>query len=517
MPRRKANSEDSPDQERSPSPPKRPQSEVVDSPDPGTPSKRRKGSDNSPAKDATNGGTPEITPTPKRRGRPPKKATSETPTPKTNRVLNFTTPTKTADSGVVTPGKQAAADRSAKKKSTRALIEQVVRDDEQDDDGLARGIYASSEDEDEDDDDGDNVSELRKGVEDANLDTTGDEAATPSKKSGRKARQKKQRSPTPPRDLPSHELYFAHNKPGRPKTSDNTLSSLALLTHEEYFNILREYKDPHTSDIEYLESLHAECFPQWIFEVSQGFGLCLYGYGSKRSLLHKFAKQLHLSNSSSKQNPHPIIMVNGYTHTTTIREILNTVKTAIDPDHRVPASQPAAMVQSILSHLTTLKKNITIIVNSIDASPLRKRASQVILSQLAAHPQITFICSADTPDFSLLWDIGIRSAYNFVFHDCTTFGHFAAELDAVDDVHDLLDRNSRRVNGREGVAFVLKSLPENAKNLFALLVGEMLISMEEEGGEEEEGVGVEYRIMYNRAVEEFICSSEMAFRTLLKE
>jgi origin recognition complex subunit 2 len=34
------------------------------------------------------------------------------------------------------------------------------------------------------------------------------------------------------------------------------------------------------------------------------------------------------------------------------------------------------------------------------------------------------------------------------------------------------------------------------------------------GGEE---VAVEYRMLYNKAVEEFICSSEMAFRTLLKE
>jgi origin recognition complex subunit 2 len=34
------------------------------------------------------------------------------------------------------------------------------------------------------------------------------------------------------------------------------------------------------------------------------------------------------------------------------------------------------------------------------------------------------------------------------------------------------------------------------------------------GGQE---VAVEYRMVYNKAVEEFICSSEMAFRTLLKE
>jgi len=30
-------------------------------------------------------------------------------------------------------------------------------------------------------------------------------------------------------------------------------------------------------------------------------------------------------------------------------------------------------------------------------------------------------------------------------------------------------------------------------------------------------IGVEYRVLYQKAVEEFICSNEMNFRTLLKE
>jgi origin recognition complex subunit 2 len=175
------------------------------------------------------------------------------------------------------------------------------------------------------------------------------------------------------------------------------------------------------------------------------------------------------------------------------------------------------MVPAILSHLNTTSSTITLIVNSIDAAPLRKPASQTALAQLAAHPRIRLACSADTPDFALLWDIGVRSAFNMGFHDCTTFAPYTAELDVVDEVHELLGRNAHRVNGREGVAFVLRSLPENAKNLFRLLVGEVLIAIEEEGDGGDEPTGVEYRMVYNKAVEEFICSSEMAFRTLLKE
>ncbi|KAL6914009.1 hypothetical protein FSST1_011769 [Fusarium sambucinum] len=455
---------------------------------------------------------PEETPkpAPKRRGRPPKKAVNDgSPTPKASRTALFETPTKKARFGLNadTPG---GADRSAKRKSTRALIEHVVGDDltdEEEYDGLAQQIYESSEDEDALE--GDNtISAEASGI---------NEAATPSKSTPRRKAQRKKpaRSPTPPRDLPPHELYFAHNKPGRSKTSNNTLGSLALLTHDEYFTIVRETNDHHEGDIEFLESLHAESFPQWAFELSQGFNICLYGYGSKRRLLHKFAGHLH--SRSQKEKGDKIVMINGYAPNTTMREILSTIGSAVDPAHRIPLTQPAVMVPAILSHLNTNSSTITLVVNSIDAAPLRKPGSQTALAQLAAHPRVRLVCSADTPDFALLWDIGVRSAFNMGFHDCTTFAPYTAELDVVDEVHELLGRNAHRVNGREGVAFVLRSLPENAKNLFRLLVGEVLIAIEEEGDGGDEPTGVEYRMVYNKAVEEFICSSEMAFRTLLKE
>jgi origin recognition complex subunit 2 len=106
----------------------------------------------------------------------------------------------------------------------------------------------------------------------------------------------------------------------------------------------------------------------------------------------------------------------------------------------------------------------------------------------------------------------------------------------VDGVHELLGRSGRRVGGKEGVSFVLKSLPENAKNLFRVLIGEQLAAMDSSSGaltqdfddDDDDDlprtnnfmgneVGVEYRVLYQKAVEEFICSNEMNFRTLLKE
>jgi origin recognition complex subunit 2 len=194
------------------------------------------------------------------------------------------------------------------------------------------------------------------------------------------------------------------------------------------------------------------------------------------------------------------------------------------------------MLDNLLALLEEDKnQDITLIIHSIDRIPLRRPVTQTLLSRLASHPQVHLIASADHPSFPLLWDSSLRSTYNFVFHDCTTFQPYTAEVDVVDEVHELLGRSGRRVGGKEGVSFVLKSLPENAKNLFRVLIGEQLAAMDEgmdapEGADDDNDnedrrvmvhkrnePGVEYRVLYNKAVEEFICSNEMNFRTLLKE
>ncbi|KAH7362637.1 origin recognition complex subunit 2 [Plectosphaerella cucumerina] len=446
----------------------------------------------------------EPTPTPKRkRGRPRKdaNATPGTTTPsKAKKTQSAVTPIKATGLSALTPRKKAAVDRSAKRKIARAMIESVVNDDASDEDdaeGLAREIYGTSDEEE--------AGENEK------------PATTPSKKTParRGGRRPKARSPTPPRDLPAHELYFEHNKAGRVKTSNNTLAALDLLTHEEYFALLKTLRDPHEEGIAFLHSVHEASFGQWMFELAQGFSICLYGLGSKRALVKKFAEHVHARGGRA----HSVVIVNGYVQTLTLRDILSRVVEAmdLDPAVKVPA-HPQAMLASVLSLLSddraTPLRHLTLLLNSIDAPALRKPATQHALARLAAHPGVRLLCSADTPDFPLLWDAAVRASFNFVFHDATTFSPPAAELDPVDDVHALLGRQTGAINGKEGVAFVLRSLPENAKNLFRLLVTEVLVAMDDEAGE---NPGVEYRMLYNKALEEFICSSEMAFRTLLKE
>ena len=470
---------------------------------------------------------------------------SGSPTPRANGKPFLTTPKRSEKRGkraAVTPSRAKRADRSAKRKSATTLLEQHDEEDWEGGRALAQDILDSEDDqlEGEQQDPADLREQLAEGPENAEGAV---EAETPSKRGrGRPKGSKARRSPTPEGDLPAEERYFFQNRPGPPRVSNSTLSGLKLLTHDEYFDQLRRYEDHHDPERSNLMKLHARSFPQWRFEMSEGFNICLYGWGSKRQLVNKYAEWLY-----SKSTPSPkIVVVNGYTHKLSIRTVLNTIAAAAMGDvapSRV-GGQPAERLETILSYFSSNPSThpIFIMINSVDAPSLRKPATQSLLARLAACSSIHMLATADTPSFLLRWDTSLRDRFSFVFHDCTTFAAYDVELDVVDDVHELLSRKGRRIGGNQGVEFVLKSLPENARNLYRVLLTEILAiltdGVDNEGGQgsDDEGegegdasarwkkgpqaegeVGVDYKVLYQKASEEFICGNEMNFRILLKE
>ena len=518
------------------------------------PPEQSKGNDNAEHDDA-------LTPSKPRRGRPPGsgKKTKLTANAFQEHANQGTSPSKSKANGkllFVTPRKSHKedhddegtpipitrnADRSARRKSARRLIERTITDlpseDEELDEGgtLARKIWNAEDVS----DDSSGASEHHGELEDG-LDPECAGSTTPSKRGpNQRKRTRRRKSLTPPQDLAPHEEYFFQNRPGRVKSSSQTLSSLPLLTHEQYHNELSKYKDPHGSSLRFLQSLHSRSFPQWSFELAQSFNICLYGYGSKRRLVTAFADYLH---SLTPSAPPLILMVNGYTPTLTLRQILIMIASQLSeimplklPSH--PVEAVTALITYLMSHPPEMPVNL--FINSLDAPPLRRAPTPTLLAQLAASSHIRVLATCDQPNFPLLWDTSLLEQYNWIYHDTTTFVPYGGvEVPAViDDVNELLGRSGRTVKGKEGVGFVLRSLPENARNLYRVLIAELLAADAEgdeaaahasdfeddvdlskatqgrKGGE----TGIDYRVLYQKVVEEFICSNEMAFRQLLKE
>ncbi|CAG8113945.1 unnamed protein product [Penicillium salamii] len=449
----------------------------------------------------------------------------KTPTHKSKARGLFATPTKPKSATAATPSRVKNADRSARKKSARVLFE---HDEDAAWDGserLAEEILQGDEPEPEPENPDQTVAES---VEPDDAAEKGEKQ--PKRRAGRPKGARNKRSPTPEGELPAHERYFFQNRAGPNKTSNATLNKVPLLTHEEYFEKLEHYKDPCREEKEYLLSLHHRSFPQWAFEFDEGFSICLFGYGSKRKLVDQFAEWIYNHRLSDSANS-PIVIVNGYTPGISIRTIFATIVTAVMGESAPTklGAQPTEvleLLQSVLQSRPEDQEPVTVLINSIDAPPLRRAANQALLARLAATPRIRVLVTADTPNFPVMWDISLRDQFNLVFHDCTTFLPFSAEADVVEEVHSLLGRKGRRVGGKDGVGFVLKSLPENARNLYRLLLTELITGLDDghqsddeapvDGGRSEE-TGIEFRMLYQKATEEFVASSEMMFRTLLKE
>lgn len=479
---------------------------------------------------------------------------------------------KTRSNGLPT----RTADRSAKRKSAQKLLQVQDPSDDEDElgeDTLARRILQDDEDNEEDEGEEEELSDDAPDAEQADNDS---QQQTPSKrprgrpKSTTAKIKHKQRTPTPPRNLPPHEHYFFQNRPGGLKTSSNTLSSTALLTHEAYFNALKDHVDPHQPEIDFLHDMHAQQYAQWLFELENGFSVGLFGWGSKKDVVRGFAEYI----VGEAESDMDVVLVNGYAEGISIRDILATLASTI-PELRedsatapkLPAN-PADALSTILDALssstsaipttTPQKPTHLLLINSLDNPSLRRAPVPHLLSQLASHPRIALLATFDIPNFPLLWDASTRSSYNFAFHDATTFSPFSAEIpDVVDVVNGLLGRSGRRVQGREGVVYVLRSLTGSARRLFALILAEGLGAADEEAvsapangqhdfdddrdeqddDEEDEqdtsarrqapskkkknttGLlgGIEYRALYRKAVQSLIATSEVQFRQLLKE
>lgn len=395
----------------------------------------------------------------------------------------------------------------------RRMVTRVVagdwsgEEDEGEEDALARRIFADSDDSEEDDDDGGLLA---------------DESEAPVKRRGGGGPRKVKEPEFPPA-VDGPDSYFQQNRKARLVTSNSTLSSLPPMDHSTYFQLIREYPPDHVEDRQYLEKLHKSNFAQWEFELSQGFNILLYGYGSKRKLLMEFAKGIYAG-------PRSLVVINGYVPTLTIKDVLATVAQAIlGPDHSLRlGSNPNDILENVLTLLDSTEAHeddpedfvphLTLIIHNIDGEALRTERCQVIFSRLSAHPRISIVASIDHIRAPLLWDAARVSQFNFLWHDATTFAPYSVES-SIDDSLSLIG-GSGRAGGTKGVKFVLASLPMNAKSLFRVLVSHQLQAIEDDaggGGGGGEEYGVEYRVLYQKAVEEFICSNDMAFRTLLKE
>lgn len=106
------------------------------------------------------------------------------------------------------------------------------------------------------------------------------------------------------------------------------------------------------------------------------------------------------------------------------------------------------------------------IIHNIDGCCLRDSDIQYRLSELATIDNIHIIASIDHINSALLWDHMQYIAFKWVYYDVSTFKCYNDEI---------MFENSLMLNQTENVQLsslihVLKSLTQNAKNIFLIMV-----------------------------------------------
>ncbi|KAH8621283.1 hypothetical protein IG631_24056 [Alternaria alternata] len=169
----------------------------------------------------------------------------------------------------------------------------------------------------------------------------------------------------------------------------------------------------------------------------------------------------------TKKTP-KIAVIGGYTADTTNRYLLLATASAVALVGQKLPSRSALLLNLIMSQ--AVRRRVLVVLNSFDSPYLRRTTAPSVLARLATHPSIDLLYTADTPHFSPLFDVGMETQHRLLCYDATTFSLGDAETDPAETVNELLGRSDRLVGGRDSLGSFLPSLPEQARELFRVLV-----------------------------------------------
>ena len=349
-------------------------------------------------------------------------------------------------------------------------------------------------------------------------------------------------------DQRSHSLKYTT------KLSKNTMSMGPSVSKDEFAmftNVFNKHylKEPRAK----LQALQRKMFPQYWFEITQGFSLLFYGIGSKRNFLEDLAikyispkltfgkrialqKELELkkvNKSTGSIQGIPCLIINGYNPTCSYREIFQDITDIMFPDGltrnetKFWGNLAILQVQKMIEFYSTQPKDIKLIlvIHNLDGPALRKEIFQTIFSSLAQIKQIVLIASVDHIYAPVLFDNKKAQNYNFVFHDVTNYESNEVESSFQDKMN--LGKSSSS-SGAEGAKYVLESLTLNAKKMYKLLLDLQLNNMDLASGSKNKSAssvskrgglstGVEFKSFVTMCASEFIASNEISLRTMLTE
>ncbi|KAJ3108041.1 Origin recognition complex subunit 2 [Physocladia obscura] len=281
------------------------------------------------------------------------------------------------------------------------------------------------------------------------------------------------------------EEYFNETTTKKNLTSNNTLKSLPVLSRQEFLEAIERMPEKHVFERQQIADLIPTYFHQWKFELSQGFNLLLYGYGSKRGVIEQF-KQTVFTRA-------PVLVINGYMPTVNVTiDILSKIsisilkisgnskrkpKSSVNSTTSTTVSLGSAQTQianiaKYFSNPTRTYSHMYLFINSIDSPSMRSTTTHLQLTELIRQcppSTIRLVATIDHINAPLLWDRAAADIYRWLWKDVTTYDGYWEETGWAGMAPLVAVANGGAGRGVGGAVHVLKSLNLNARKMFKIL------------------------------------------------
>eukprot|EP00954_Amorphochlora_amoebiformis_P026269 1378189-Amorphochlora_amoeboformis.AAC.1 len=257
----------------------------------------------------------------------------------------------------------------------------------------------------------------------------------------------------------SFRMAFERARP----TSNNTLALLNMMSTRDATKLIKKLKPKNMIAKKRLNDAHHKKFRTLYLQLQCGFNVLLYGVGSKKLLVQRFASRWLTEG--------PVLVVNGYFPALNLSGILDSITKDIMQAYSKTFSSPLEQVDYIKKFLPTWAPSVYVIVHNIDGEALRENDAQSVLARLASIPQIKLVATIDHILAPTLWSARQSSEFRWLAHDVSTFDHYLHELKYTTST--VGGENEDRASG---IAFVLKSLTPNHHEILMVLANEQLES-----------------------------------------
>ncbi|XP_071484037.1 origin recognition complex subunit 2-like [Diadema antillarum] len=295
------------------------------------------------------------------------------------------------------------------------------------------------------------------------------------------------------------EYFVAHA--GQAVTSDHTLARLEnpQMASDQLAAALESAPNSYTKEMKELFEEHCASFNKWMYHLSNGYNLLLYGLGSKRRLLDAFCSEMIPDFSR--------IVINGYFPSLTIKSILNAISDDIVDDvcnHRNMTDQ----LEFIEDKLEEMDEPLFLIIHNLDGAMLRASKIQSVMSRLAQISNVHILASIDHINAPLIWDQERSSTFRWLWYDVTTFDPYTDETSYE---NSLLVQQSGML-ALSSLTHILRSLTPNARGIFNILV-EFQLEHRDDGTYN----GMSFHELYQKCREAFLVNSDLTLRAQLTE